>query len=389
MTTVEYASALMGSGKTQEFISSLDGERNILFAAPTKKLGIDVNKRIGDTYQDHYHDSEVINSDDKTNIPVRERIEKALTEGREGSVVIITHNALLNIDPQYLEGWEIVVDEVPEINLNEYKRVGANTYNTLFADLLDDGMEELVGICGIQPHLKIKANDLYADAWRTENKAYTLILGGLLSDTAVVTKEISKTDGGVTFLVHNYANYEPIIRNAKEFHILGNAIEQSLFHLFVEAKGINIKESKYTPDFSGYKMPPTLVPMVEGNKFSKEMMMLRDDGVKGEEFDNKCWGFKIIDKALSYHADEKVLVQCFDWMKHKELIDKYPNAEFTKFDLRGVNSYSHFSRTVNIIHGNPEPIRGRMDAKLLDILGIDKEKGERAIRYFRYIENIS
>lgn len=380
--TVQYSSALMGAGKTQQFIDLLDGERNIVYAAPTIDLGEGVEKRIKETFKDHYHESEVINSGGYHRESVKKRFERALTEVREGCVLIVTQKSLLNINPELLEGWEVVIDEVPNVLDNVYKTVGVNTYKRLFDGLLDDGVEELTGVCQLESSAEMVANDLYADSHRNEDKTYQTVLKGLLSETAIVKKELSE-DGGVTFLVHDHENWKPIIEFSSQFHVMGNGIEKSLFHLYIKANGLKTKKSRYTPDFSGYKMSPTIVPLVTGNKFSKAMMLNGDD-----KWSPKCWGYKIIDNALSYHEGNPVLVQHFAWMYHKELENKHPNAFWTKFDLRGSNEYSKYHRTVNVLHGNPEPIIARMNIFMLKHLGIDVEKGQEAIRYFRYIEQI-
>ncbi|MDI4637510.1 MULTISPECIES: helix-turn-helix domain-containing protein [Halomonadaceae] len=380
--TVQYSSALMGSGKTQQFVDQLDGLRNIIYAAPTIDLGEGVLTRIQDEFEEHGHYSECINSRDYHKESVKARIERALTEGREGCVLIVTQKSLLNINPEYLVGWEVVIDEVPNVLDNVYKSVGVNTYKRFFDGLLDDGMEELTGNCQIEPSAEMVAYDLYADSFRNEDNTYQIVLGGLLSETAIVKKEMSE-DGKVMFLVHDHENWKPIIEFANEFHVMGNAIEKSLFNLYIKACGFKTKRSKYTPDFSGYKMSPTIVPLVKGNKFSKAMMMNGDD-----KWSPNCWGYKIIDKALSYHENNPVMIQHFSWMYHKDLEKKHPNAEWTKFDLRGSNNYDKYHRTVNVLHGNPEPIIARMNIFMLKHLGIDVDKGQEAIRYFRYIEQI-
>jgi hypothetical protein len=384
---VSYASALMGSGKTQSFIAQIDTEDNVVYSVPKIELSESIAKRI----REAGNECETINSKDNNPIPVRKRVEKALTEGREGSVIIITHATLMNINAEYLQGWKVVVDEVPEINRNEHKRVGGNTFDKLFSDLLDPGIEELLSVCTYKPELEMTVRGLYADSLKTGNQPYSIVLGGLLSETGVVTKENEKDGSSVTFLVHDHYDYSHVINNAEEFHVMGNGIEKTLFHLWVKKAGYDIEVSKYMPSFRGYKIPPTLVPLVKGDKFSKKMMLTKEDGTESDngEFNKDCLGWKLLEKALEYHHGEPVLVQVFKWMKVFPFT-KYENVEVTEFDLRGLNDYAdNFHRTVNLIHGNPEPIVARMNRKLMEIMGIDVKDGEEAIRHARYIEPIA
>jgi hypothetical protein len=131
---VYICSAPMGSGKTQAFIDNLDGHKNYLLAVPKIDLADSIVGRIK-TGTDI--DVEAIHSADWNYGSVGDRAETALTEGREGSVVIITQQTLLNINAEYLSDWIVVLDEVPNINNCASIQVGYGIFEDLFSQYIE------------------------------------------------------------------------------------------------------------------------------------------------------------------------------------------------------------------------------------------------------------
>lgn len=377
--TVCVASALMGAGKTRGFIEKINPEDNIILAVPTIKLGDDIVielEKAGVIY-------EVFNSEDNYLGSTNNRIEKALIEGREGCVLVITQKALTMLNTDHLAGWKVVCDEVPNLsNCKISRRTPLSTYERLFKGLIQDHYDGRVtvsdGVFDSILYVELK-NSLV-----TGIEVATIMFSGLLEKKAEVKLEMSEKDFIVT--VADYYDYTKIIETCLSFHVLGNDVEKSLFYKFVIAKGFKIKESEFTPGLFKYKASVTLFPLFNTERISREILERNEDGSKSINFNESCLGWKGIKKAIEHHEKEPLLVQCFNWMRKFPFKD-YDNVTVTAFDARGLNEYRDtHHRTVNIFHGNPNPIQARLDIKMLAMMGVDIEIGKAAIEHERFIE---
>ncbi|MEL7979217.1 hypothetical protein AAG584_04195 [Vreelandella titanicae] len=377
--TVFVASALMGAGKTRGFIERIKPEDNIVLAVPTISLGDDIVKAMklaGVNY-------EVLNSDENSKGSTRSRIEYALTEGREGCVLVITQKALTMINADCLEGWRVVCDEVPDLNNCKISRkTPLSTYERLFKGLIQDHDDGIVSMKdGVSDTTLMDELDKSIVAGI---EVATIMFAGLLERKAEVRLVLSDKDFLVT--VADYHDYTKIIESCLSFHVMGNCVEKTLFYKFMVAKGCEIKESEYTPGPFKYKSSVTLIPLFNAERISRGILELNEEGSKAIKFDETCLGWKGMLKAVEYHKKEPVLVQCFHWMK-KFPFDEHSNVIVTNFDTRGLNAYRNtHHRTINIFHGNPNPIQARLDIKMLSLMEVDIEIGISAIEHERFIE---
>lgn len=378
--TVYIASSPMGSGKTKGMLEGFEPEKNYLVAVPKIDLIESIVTRVEKTDMS----VQAIHSDDGEYGPVKDRVEVALNEGREGSVVIITQTTLLNIDTAYLGNWTVVIDEVPDINNCKSKRIGYNNFKDLFGKYVT--VDEEFN-CSIDAFDLMEITERYTEARRTDQTEVVLMYGGILNDSSEV--QLEDHDGTWLIKHHGYMDYSNIIEDSEEFHIMGNGVEKTLFYLWLKAKGYKLEDSPFKPVFNGYDMPPELVILVSGNKFSKEMMLSRADGTKADKIEEGCFGWDLLEKAVNYHSGEDVIVQVFKWMKEAFPFEQYKNVEVTDFDVRGLNDYSSYHRTVNLVHGNPTPIQGRMEYRMFEMMGVDPKEAEKAVRYERHIGMMS
>lgn len=374
--TVHIANALPGAGKTQYFIDGVKRKDKVLLAAPTIKLSTDISDRLVSSGIN----TKVLNSESITIGPVKENIESSLQEIDYGCVVIITHTALLSIDPTKIQGWCVVIDEVPNINNCQSATIGFSTFGDLFdsrVQVHDDGRVTMME--GMEHEIR----ERYPQALRAKIHPSVVMFGGLIDPTAEINLE--KKDKEYVIMKSAYHDFSKIIEHSKELHVLGNAIERSLFYRLVIARGFLIEESRYQPDSKRYTMAPTIMPLFSGERISKTILLTRTDGTRSDTFDDSCIGWSVLKSALDSLNGRPALVQIYDWAKAFPF-DEYSNVEITPFDARGLNGYSSHSTTVNFIHGNPDPIQGRMNRRMLELMEVDVVEGEKCIRYERYIE---
>lgn len=398
-STVYLASSLMGSGKTFSVVSGIAPTDNVIIAVPK----IDLSNSILRDFKKYRNDLdvEVINSETiPSNTTVVTEITSKINRVNEqvedyhflgvddasGKVLIITQQSLTRLPSEALLNWVLIIDEVPDIKDNQYKVINDDLYERLFDEFVN---KDSKGCLTLKEGLEQEAIKQLKQAQVSGVYPSELVFGGLLSATSEVSIEI-RDDGKQIVKSVGYFDYSYLFDSAREVHILGNAIENSLFYLFLKSRGFKFKVSKFTPDFNGYNMEPTLVPMVSGDRFSKELMLTRKDGSKHNQFDESTIGWEMLKKAVEYHEGKPLLVHVFKWMHKFFKGNPYPNVTLVDFDSRGLNEYrdSHH-RTVHILHGNDAPVDSRMNRRMLEMMGVSITEGLNALRHERLIEPIA
>lgn len=398
-TTIHLASALMGSGKTRSMIKGIDDEALYLVAAPKRDLCRDIFsafKSLRPDIEVEIVNADLVSPDGSVLSDAVETIEKANEEyefsesfgskGSAGRVLILTQTTLANLPPYLLKSWTLILDEVPDIQRNLYKNIYSDQFDRMFdeAVLLNTRTGEL----SLDDGMEFKAVERLHKARSAELHHEALVYDGLLHPTSDVTAEPRKGDMYILKST-GYVDYAPIFKAAKEVHVMGNAIRKTLFYLYLEAQGFSFDVSEFTPEFRGYKIPPKMVPLISGDRFSKRMMLTRPDGTVSDAFDSSTVGWKLLKDGLDYHAGNSLLVHIHDWMKPFFNEHTYPNIVVIKLDSRGLNRYRDYHRTTHLIHGNPAPVNSQMNQRMLEMMGVDREKGLKAIRHERLIETIS
>lgn len=373
---VNIASAKPGTGKTQSFIKAVDGSKNIVLAVPTKILSEDVRSR----FERKSIIATVINSEThQTNI--KGCVESELRNTKSiGSVVIVTQKTLQDINPAYLSGWKVVLDEVPDITNVQTRDIGENLFRDAFDHLITWDEKGNVSIQdGKEFDVRIRLLEAGCDK---SMSTQTLVFSALLKPHAEVKIRIDKNKNPLKYWVDiiDYHDYKAIIESCDDFHIMGNAIEKSLFYHYVVANGFHIKVSEYTPAHKTYKIKPTLVPLFEGEKYSKRMLL---QGGDGERMSYGSVGYKAVERALSYIDDEEVLFQGNSWMYDPGTFPfkEYENVNVIPNDARGMNTYSSVNYSIHMMHGNPKTNLKNSYTRMLKMMGVDKELGMAAIRH--------
>tara|TARA_R110002012_G_scaffold38234_5_gene106728 strand:+ start:3657 stop:4925 length:1269 start_codon:yes stop_codon:yes gene_type:complete len=297
-----------------------------------------------------------------------------------GFVVIITQKTLQDINPAYLSGWNVVLDEVPDITNVHTKDIGENLFKDTFDHLITWDEKGNVSIQdGKEFDVRIRLSEAGCDK---SMSTQTLVFKALLKRHAEVKIRIDNNKNPLKYWLDivDYHDYKAIIQSCDDFHIMGNAIEKSLFYHYVVANGFEIKVSEYTPAHKRYKMKPTLVPLFEGKKYSKRMLL---QGGDGERMSYGSVGYKAVERAFSYVNGKEVLFQGNSWMSVPGAFPfkKYSNVKIIPSDARGMNTYSGVNYSIHMMHGNPKTNLKNSYTRMLKMMGVDKESGMAAIRH--------
>lgn len=378
---VNIASAKPGTGKTQSFIKAVDGSENILLALPTMILAKDVKKR----FEEAGVKVTVINSETHPK-NIKGCVEcELLNPNNSGSVLIITQKTLQTINPTHLSGWKLVLDEVPDITNVYSKNIGENLFRDAFDHLITWDEKGNVSIQDGREHeVRIRFREAVCDM---SMNSQTRVFNALLKPEAEVTISMNDKKGGLKYWVNiiDYHDYSTIIKSCDDFHIMGNAVEKSLFYEYVKAKDFKIKLSEYTPDYKPYHMKPTLVPLFEDEKYSRLMLFQGGDGNK---MSYGSVGYKAIERALFYVDGKDVLFQGNTWMSVPGAFpfSEHDNVKVIPSDARGINTYSSVNYSIHMMHGNPNTNLKPLYIRMLKIMGVDEELGMKVLRHERSTE---
>jgi len=351
---IHTALAAPGAGKTESFIQHaprlLSEGKCILLALPTIKLTDSIVQRCNGIAL------RVVNSTTCQHVsPV---LASALGEKCD-RFLITTHESLFQVDPRLLNGWVVVIDEIPQvlslpyywfdpIELGSIHVVAYESEGQLFLR-----EEQKVGIeFALETH---RAAAVGADRTSMLSKAGAIIFQSLLLGRTVFID--SATDSGNRCI-------RPILEldcwsrlmAAEEVHVLGANVKGGLFDSFAQAHGFTFTLSMFTPDFAGYQCPITIYPLLpQGKKYSKSAALTTLDGERAQKHDGGE-PRQIIDALLNTalsKAGNKPLLFKNNWADFRWL----PKGQATvcTMDSRGLNDYMIATDAILLFGGNPSP----------------------------------
>ena len=138
--TIHIAKAACGTGKTQQLVEQFDKYKQVrtLIVCPTIALCDDINSRLKEQYNDlilkviHSDRLELKDSTVEATLPTQlDNINhdysprfrpQPISKKPASNVIIITADSFQTIAPDKLDGWVIIMDELPEVvKLEEWK----------------------------------------------------------------------------------------------------------------------------------------------------------------------------------------------------------------------------------------------------------------------------
>ncbi|NWO07286.1 MAG: helix-turn-helix domain-containing protein [Alteromonadaceae bacterium] len=371
--------ALPGAGKTQAFIDHVaDGEleRGIVLALPTLKLVNDVHERLWGAGVD------TIKITSETGSGTSHAVEMVLDDRREDDplVLVVTHACLRLIDPMCLVGWNLVIDEVPDISNTGSLTIWKATFETFCEPYIDIDEGGLTTLKAGNKALFEKVSEEHS---KDKFIVAASVFNALVDSDVDVYVKYQKAKGNYRMGCVGFHDYVECFRCADESHLLGHAVERSLLYLHLEASGFEFKESRYQPEFQSYKMSPTLVPLYKGDRFSKTVLLTNDKGEAKTTWESDVSGEKVIDNAMGHNGTASILTQVHSWCEY-DFSDEHMIQ--TGFDARGLNTFTGVNRTLNLIHGNSSGIEDGLNSMMLGRMGIDEKRGKAAIHYSRCLE---
>ncbi|MBQ4856240.1 hypothetical protein IMW82_16345 [Rhodanobacter sp. B2A1Ga4] len=379
MSTLYIAEALPGSGKTERLIaklpSILDEGKRVVYSLPTNKLTKELQVRLRTAGVE----ARCINSESTTSVITK--VEEALAE-RASDVLVITHEALQRLSPVLLQGWTLMVDEVPSISSCQSHNFNHNSYQKGLAPFV---IVDETGRVTVSPEYRGELEAIVREgASQSAYQQTTLeVFEALLDWHSVV--EVDGLDKNMKRLVRivAYKDYLSRFSQAKEVHILANNVRNTLLGVHAKAHGWEFKPSPFTPEFDGYNCLVTIYPMVTGDRWSKSLCLTTPDGRVQDKWSDDVQGKKLLDNLYEYVEGEPVLVFAHSWMNYQHPA----NGQECSIDSRGLNNLQGYHAAACFQHGNMSPDDARSLDTLSQMMDVSNERIREALTYERFYES--
>lgn len=337
------AIARPGAGKTEALLNQLplffDAGKRIVLTLPTLALINDVEKRASKAGIHSY----VI--DHQAGESVIQKLELALQEKRE-SFIICTQEALRRVKAIRLQGWILVIDELPTVvAYPDYALKPAELSRVLDYVEENEGRLWIKDECAASVRDQIDTNraDSMGVACSTLGASAANIFRLLLADIRVSIDEPQANGVRHVRAVEEFQDWWEILGYASETHVLAANLAGSEFELFAIVHGFTFKKSELTPEQSEYTSPVRIYPiMPKGRIFSKQAMQT----AHGDK--------RLIDVVLSMTLERtrsKPLLLANKWAGFQHL----SQVQYVRKDCRGLNDFDAATEIILLFGGNPSP----------------------------------
>ncbi|WJN48288.1 DEAD/DEAH box helicase family protein [Pseudomonas asiatica] len=335
------ATGAPGSGKTESVLQALPAllaaGKHIVIAFPTVNLINEIAQRIEQLHLAYKRIDSVSNIDSRQ---VVNELNDAL-ECKEYSIVLCTHTSIKNVEPRNLAGWDLVIDELPQVvNYFSYYFDEAEV-NNLFTHL-EQVKKQLVIRGDHQGDLQ-RIVGVNGDITSTWSDGVRNIFRLILSDEVVFIEGLDNNRKRLVWCVEIVLSWWRIFATASKVDVLAANIAGD-FKLHSELNGFQFKQSEFAPSASTCKCPVTIYPLIrKGSKFSKRVA-LGDVGQELRPID------LMLDTALKNCANTP-LVSANNWSN----LENRRDIRFMSKESRGLNQYSDATDAILLFGGNPSP----------------------------------
>lgn len=392
MNIIKALIAPPGAGKSQWLINHINQHRNdhSILVFPTLNLSDEIRKRL----EELTIPFNTINSQSVEGGTVVEHLEEALIN-KNDNVIVCTHAALLLINPDYLCGWNLYVDEVPSTWDCSNPRFTDISYHDAFDSIVN--LEQDEGGKYERMIAKDNKHDLIDALSKGKDNAYNtptrLVFEKLLSENYAIEVDELDKDLYRTVRIIGFKDYLSAFEAADEVTILCAELHKTFMGVILKGAGWRIEEIEFDSKFNGYGNKVIIKPFLSKQNYSKRLALQKE-----VDFPSEYVGGCNIDKWLKEVFDEvgkrKAILVGHSWLDVELPIpegEEFSNISRVNIDNRGINEFKDRTIAICLQHGNLSPIEGRSLSTLASMLSIEKEvtteEIREAIKYERFYES--
>lgn len=374
---IRIAEAFPGSGKSTKFIEALPTlihTSKIVYAMPTNALirelerNIKINAGISPI---------VITSETVDHVTIH--LEKVLAANSQ-PLIMVTHEALRRVDPRLLEGWELVVDEVPSVCDCKTHPFDSTSYLGSLANYLTIGPDKKASLN--PEHIALVETMIKAKDTSALSKPALEVLQAMLTPKCSVEIEAQSTKGKRLVRIVSYRDFLPAFSYANSVHVLANNVQDTLLGVHAKYQGWEFEPSEFTPVFDGYGKRVELHPFLTG-RYSKTQSMMQRNGDSAEAWDDGVQLAAWLRGVIAMIGDEESLAFMHEWVKFKFDANVTP----LPIDSRGINDYQDRRIAICLQHGNVSPDIALSLHTLSEMLGVPVAEIRKAIEFERFYES--
>jgi hypothetical protein len=313
---------------------------------------------------------------------------------RTHRILICTHESLRLINPEFLNGWRLYVDEVPTT-------WDCSTYS--FTDLsYRKAFDSITNVSKAGDKSRVNAKDdcrtliegLANGDDSTLSSDARSILKALLDCRYVV--EVEELDAKLkrTIRIIGIKHYIPAFDAAEEAVIMGAEVEKTLLGITLKGASWCIRPIEANIDFSGYGNKVEIHPFFRNRSYSKSTALMKA-GKLYPDYQEDC----LLDAWLKVDVfriigNRKAILVAHQWCKPELPVPQGhddSNIKFIPIDNRGINEYSEYNIAICLQHGNITPIEGRSLNTLAELLSVEStvtsNEIKDAVKYERFYES--
>lgn len=375
--TIYVAEALPGSGKSTKFIEALPtliSSSKLIYAMPTKELIKELALTIKTTTGII---PAIITSE--TTSHVAATIEKALAMANS-PLLMVTHEALRQVDARLLAGWDLVMDEVPSVSdcwSHQFDSISYLSSIGHYLTVSDDKKATLN-----PEHVALVESMIKTKDGSALSSSAIEVLKAMITPKCSVEVEKQSTKGKRLVRIVRYRDFLPAFTYANTVHILANNVRDTLLGVHAESQGWSFERSIFTPDFDGYGKRVELHPFLKG-KYSKTQSLMQRNGESVIKWNNDTQLASWLDGVTAMIGDDESLAFMHDWVEYSfaDNVTKLP------IDSRGINGYQDRSIAICLHHGNVSPDDALSFHSLSEMLGLPVPEIRKAIEFERFYES--
>ncbi|MDZ7853494.1 MAG: DEAD/DEAH box helicase [Halomonas sp.] len=412
-TTVHFADALPGTGKTEALIQSLarrDAPKTLI-AVPTIKLAESIERRIITAIPGF---TKIRRVDGRRHHRGRGNVAQNVAKhlkAQDEKVLIIQQNTLKNLieKPELLNGWRLVIDEVPHVMDNKRFYKGYREFAMLFDPILqghpfdrEHGQNGDYSV-SVRDGSWWEARDLLSELKRDPQgnaSNYALLDAAMDEKNAeLYIKEGTSLDsdapGRLDVRIAKHIDWASLFTEADEVHILGHASKKSLLSLYLVSNGFTVVDSplcRLEDLHDSYVGICTIYVLTDLERSSKSRLLRDMEGNAMNEAVEGSVAFEIAkrasDKIRELNLSEGGILQAYQsngWFS-EEVLEALERLKLIGYAVEGLNCYRGTSASVSILHGNDSPQDAWTIERSLGLMNVDVDTGKDRIRHDRHFE---
>lgn len=355
-TIINHSRGVPGSGKTEAFLKKakqqISSGKLFLMALPTLDLINEIQGRCQEL------DLPCRSINDRESDRKRVKSLQGVLERKE-PLILTTHSALELVDDTYIEGYTVVIDEVPSALEMDSKTLTQQDMDVLLSHLDKQNGELQIlpeHIATVKALIKAyKQAAVNGLAGTTSSEFKHTIFDALIEDGVVSWKALPQKKAYSITTIKAGPIFQKLSK-AKEVHLLAANIAGSIFEVVSLAKGFKFARSHFEPSDFNYTGNITLLPLMDFI-WSKNRALRTEDG----EYCSDHMGIKekqFIDQAIAraYKHNEKQRILLFknNWFNSNAVAD-YSEICICPADTRGKNEYSEYTSAILVYSGKANP----------------------------------